>query len=311
MREIQQYYQREEPAGFTRVMKIGPTIENFQPIRIGRIRKKARSNKPVVLFAAMLAFLLLYFLAPLRTNFMVLGIDRAPQGTALGRSDTILLVTVIPLKPYIGMLSIPRDLWVPIENVGENRINTVHFFAEGNQKGSGPKALRDSIKSNFGVSVPYYIRVKFNGVTDVVDAMGGINITLDKPTALYEAGTHHLTGEQALAFVRDRKGADDFSRMAHAQLFVQSAVVQVIRPATWPKLPGVALAMLRVIDTNLPLWQYPRLGFAFVRAIIFRVDSQTFTREMAMPFVTNEGASVLLPNWDLIRPVVKKMFGGW
>ena len=60
----------------------------------------------------------IYLMVPFRTTFLLLGIDRAPEGTNLGRSDTNILITVLPLRPYIGMLSIPRDLWVQIPGVG-------------------------------------------------------------------------------------------------------------------------------------------------------------------------------------------------
>lgn len=289
----------------------GSAIENFQPIRIGRLPKKKKRNKNTWILAGLLFFLVLYFFAPLRTNLMLLGIDRAPDGTSLGRSDTIVLVTVVPTLPYVGMMSIPRDLWVPIEGVGENRINTVHFFAEAEKKGSGPSALRKNIRQNFDVNVPYYVRIKFSGLVEFVDAMGGMWINIPQATGLFNAGPQVLTGEQALAFVRDRKGADDFSRMSNGQLFIKAAFIQAIRPASWPKLPFTILAALRVVDTNIPLWQAPRLGFAFLRALLFGIDARTFTREMATPFATSEGASVLLPDWSLINPTMRDMFGGF
>jgi LCP family protein required for cell wall assembly len=286
-------------------------VESFQPVRLGLAsrRKRARGRKWILIW--LLAALLFYFFAPLRTNLMLLGIDRVPDGTSLGRSDTIILMTVVPLVPYVGMMSIPRDLWVPIAGVGQNRINTVHFFAEAARAGSGPDALAANIRENFGVRVPYYVRIKFDGLVKFVDAMGGVTITTNRPSSLFEPGTHRLNGEQALAFVRDRKGADDFSRMVNAQLFIEAAVIQAIRPASWPRLPTIILAGLRVVDTNIPFWQYPRLGFAVVRALLFGIDARTFTREMASPFATSEGASVLLPDWGLINPVMQDMFGGW
>ncbi|MHC1781523.1 MAG: LCP family protein [Anaerolineaceae bacterium] len=311
MPQLQKSPWREPPASHPGITSTEKSIENFQPIRIGRVSKKTQNRRMKWIIGGLLAVFLVYFFAPLRTNLMLLGIDRAPDGTSLGRSDTIILVTVMPLVPYIGMMSVPRDLWVPIEGVGENRINTVHFFAEANEAGSGPAALRKNLQENFNVRVPYYVRIKFDGLVDFVDAMGGVTITTDRPSSLFEAGTHHLSGEQALAFVRDRKGADDFSRMVNGQIFIEAAVIQAIRPASWPRLPVVVLAALKVVDTNIPIWQFPRLGFAFVRALIFGIDAQTFTREMAMPFATSEGASVLLPDWELINPAMREMFGGW
>jgi LCP family protein required for cell wall assembly len=262
-------------------------------------------------YALLISFLLaiVYFLAPLRTNLLVLGIDRVPEGTALGRSDTMVLVSVNPLTGRVSMLSIPRDLWVTIPGVGENRINTAHFFAEANQPGSGPRAAVQVVEENFRVQVPFYVRLRFDAVQSIVDALGGVTIQLKEDTGVLSAGTHHLDGAQALAFVRDRKGADDFFRMEHGQLMMRAVVFQSLSPASWPRLPTAAMAALNSIDTNLPFWQWPRLGLALLRASITGIDSRTIQREMVTPYVTDGGAQVLLPDWAQITPLVSEMFG--
>lgn len=297
-------------------------VERLQPVRVPRPpqrsgRSGSASSGPcacllaVVLAAGLLLLLVVgaYFLAPSRTNFLVLGIDRVPEGTALGRSDTMILVSVIPLRPDVTLLSIPRDLWVTIPGVGENRINTAHFFAEANQAGSGPDAAVQTVETTFGVSVPYYVRLRFDAFLSIVDAMGGVTVNLPEDMAGLPAGEHHLDGSQALAFVRDRQGADDFYRMEHAQLMVRAIMIQMLKLATWPRLPAVLAAGLSSIDTNLPIWLWPRLGLALLRASIGGFDSHTISREMVTPYTTEGGAAVLLPNWDLIHPLVRKLFG--
>jgi LCP family protein required for cell wall assembly len=249
-----------------------------------------------------------YFLAPIRTNLIVLGLDRAPEGTSLSRTDTMILMTIVPTRPYVGMFSIPRDLWVEIPNYGENRINAIHFFNEAEKKGSGPTAVRQVVERDFGVKVPYYVRIRFDGVIKVVDALGGLKINLETAQSGYEAGEHTLDGTQALAFVRDRKGSDDFFRMNRGQLAVTALARQIINPVYWPRVPGAVLAGLSAVDTNIPIWDWPRLGFVFLRAAILGFDTQTVTREMVTPFLTDQGAQVLLPRWELIRPAVQAMF---
>jgi LCP family protein required for cell wall assembly len=240
---------------------------------------------------------------------LILGIDRAPDSSFTGRSDTIILMQVDPLKPDVRMLSIPRDLWVPIQGVGENRINTAHFFAEASQKGSGPQAAIQTVEANFGVSIPYYARVRFEGFKDVVDAMGGIDINLTKPMGGLPVGRHHLDGAQALAFARDRKGTDDFFRMEQGQFILIQAARQLLNPLSWPRYPVIAGTFFSVVDTNLPAWQWPRLAFALLRAGPDGVEHRTLTRDMVSPFTTNEGAMVLAPEWDQINPLVQQMFG--
>ena len=239
---------------------------------------------------------------------LLLGLDRAPEGSDASRTDTMILMAVNPLQPRVTMLSIPRDLWVSIPNVGENRINTAHFFAEAADPGSGPRAALDTVRQNFGVPTRYYVRVRFDGFVEIINAMGGVTITLEQPTGLLEAGTHQLDGTQALAFVRDRSGADDFFRMAHAQILLKAAVQKWLNPLTWVRLPAVAAALSRSLDTNLPFWQWPRMAVALARSLLGGLDARTLPREAVTPFITNEGAAVLLPNWDLIRPLVDELF---
>lgn len=260
---------------------------------------------PLLLIVAALA---IYALAPMRTNLLLLGADRT-EGQEIGRTDTIVLVTVLPTQPYVGMLSIPRDLWVPIPGQGENRINTAHFFAEMNQPGSGPAATAQVIRDSFHVNAPYFIRIQFSGFKDIVNAMGGVDVNLPKPMALLPAGKHHLDGDQALAFVRDRKTTDDFFRMEHGQLLMKAAFAQMLQPTNWWRIPQVYAALAASLDLNVPVWEWPRLGLALLRVGPNGIDSRTINRDMVNPFVTSGGADVLAPNWEKIRPVVSEMFG--
>ncbi|MFN7037011.1 MAG: LCP family protein [Bellilinea sp.] len=287
--------------------------EHYQPIPLARRKKKGAFRLGCGLLSlpalGVVGLLLLYFLAPLRTNILILGIDRAPDGSALGRSDTNILLSINPLRPDVKMLSIPRDLWVNIPGVGENRINTAHFFAEIEQPGSGPRATLETIRVNFGLDVPYYVRLRFDSVQPIVEAMGGITIELEQPTAGYPAGSHTLNGEQALAFARNRSGTDDFYRMAQGQLLFKAAFHQMLNPASWSRLPAVAAAALDSVDTNLPVWLWPRLGLALLRAGPDGIDNRTLDREMVTPFTTSGGANVLQPNWERINPLLQEMFG--
>lgn len=263
-----------------------------------------------VLTIPILAILIGYLLFPYRTNVLILGVDRTPEGTFVGRTDTIMLMSVIPLKPDVNLLSIPRDLWVNIPYFGENRINTAHFFAEANQAGSGPDAVMQTIRENFGLTVRYYVRFNFDGFKDIVDAMGGITIDIPEPMSGFEPGPYTLNGEQALAFARDRQSSDDFFRMQRGQMVLKAAVKQMLNPLSWPRIPQVITTSLQAVDTNVPFFEIPRIGIALVRAIISdTINSQTITREMVYPTITAEGANVLLPNWEMINPLLKDMFG--
>ncbi len=264
-----------------------------------------------VVLCLVVAFVAAAFLfSPGKTDILVLGIDRIVDGTgSMGRSDTLVMVQVDPRQPRIATLAIPRDLWVNIPGVGENRINTAHYFAEINEPGSGPAATAQTIKENFGISSSYYVRIHLEGVPAVIDAMGGVTIDLKEATALYPVGQHHLNGTQALAFVRDRKNADDFFRMEHGELFIKAAAQQMLNPLTWLRLPLILAALPKAIDTNIPTTQIPALALALLRVGPANIESHTLPREDTTPYVTDAGAQVLLPRWDLINPLVQEIFG--
>ena len=279
-------------------------------------RKKKRSccgtvgcGVPLFLLILTSLLVLVYFFFPWQTTMLIMGIDHTPVGTSAGRTDTQILVGYNPFTPSFKMLSIPRDLWVNIPGVGENRINTAHFFAELNQPGSGPNAAVEAIRTNFLIDPQYYLRIKFEGFEEVVDAMGGVDIELTRQMAGYPPGSYHLNGDKALAFVRHRLGADDFFRMENGQFLLQSVFRQMLHPAKWQYFPQVLLALSRIIDTNLPVWHWPRLMAALLRVGPQGIESHIIQREMVIPYTTSGGASVLLPRWEIIHPLVVNIFG--
>ena len=254
----------------------------------------------------------LFFATKGRSNILILGID-SRENSNLGRSDTNILTTIDPSQPYIGMLSIPRDLWVNVPGYGQNRINTAHFFAEADLPGSGPEKAMETVRSNFGVDVDYYLRINLVGFLYLIDHLGGIDIVLEKPVLGLNSGTNHLTGEQALALVRDRSGSDDFSRMQQGQVFIKAfinkMVSMVFNPVNWPKIPTTLAIINDNMDSNIPLWIIPHYTFTLLRVGFDNIDTRIIGRDMVIPFTTSGGAAVLEPNWDKINPILLEMFG--
>jgi polyisoprenyl-teichoic acid--peptidoglycan teichoic acid transferase len=283
-------------------------MSRFQPVRAVPVEKRRRRWGCLIVLLPLLV-IAAYFFAPLRTNILLLGTDDSLERGSIGRTDTIILTTIVPLKPYVGMLSIPRDLWVQVPNIGEQRINTAYFFAEANQPGSGSEAALKTIRDNFGVPVRYYAVIRMTELVFIVDALGGMDIELASPMGGYPAGVHRLTGPQALAFARDRSAGDDFGRMAGTQALLTAILKKAIQPASWGDMPQFIPAVLQAVETNIPVWQMPRLAVAMLRAYASGIDSRTITRDMVTPFQTSQGAQVLAPKWDAIRPVLKEMFG--
>jgi polyisoprenyl-teichoic acid--peptidoglycan teichoic acid transferase len=152
------------------------------------------------------------------------------------RNDVTLIVRVEPASKRVSLLSIPRDLVVPIAGTGaQNRINAA--FA------AGPGQLVQTIEQNFGIPINHYVLIDFDGFRAIVDALGGIDVRFPYPARdplsglnIAEAGCVHLNGARALALARSRhftyaKGGvwhsdplADLGRIRRQQAFLQALV---------------------------------------------------------------------------------------
>ncbi len=276
----------------------------------------------ILLCAFLTAFVILFPLQ--RTNVLILGVDRRPQETTyVTRTDTMILATVHPAGNYAGMLSLPRDLYVTLPDGSTGRINTAHFFAEAADTGSGPAAAMNTVRSNFGVDVHRFVRIDLIGFVNIVDAMGGVTVDVPNPLIDYEyptydygttvvsfeAGRQHMTGEQALAYARIRHGSSDFQRAERQQLVIAALMAQMLNPLTWVRAPLIAAAVGEAIHTDVTVMDAVRLAPTLLLVGPGGLDSRVVQDEMVQPTTTDGGASVLLPVWPAINPVLFEMFG--
>lgn len=197
----------------------------------------------LVLFVLMLAYLFLPFGAQ---RVVLLGSD-ARAGEA-SRSDTIVVA-----KAGEGMLAVPRDTLVEIPGLGEDKINAA--FATG-----GPELTVKTLENLTGLPINNYIVVHFDGVEDIVNALGGVTLEVEQPIEVgiegrrvfIPAGTQTLNGIEALAYVRFRDTpAADIGRIGRQQRFLQELAKEATSPAKLPRLPATARAVWRNIDTNI------------------------------------------------------------
>ena len=124
-----------------------------------------------------------------RVNILFLGIDQRPGEPIACRTDTMILVSINPKDMSASLLSIPRDLWVPIRHPKhpEDRINTAHLWGEiENYPGGGPELAKDTVQYNFGVPVHYYTRLNFTGFEQIIDRIGGIEVDVPDDHPRYQ-----------------------------------------------------------------------------------------------------------------------------
>ena len=272
---------------------------------------------------ALVVLFLVFFPLNQRVTVLLLGLDRRPGEGDMVRADAIMVLTAHPGEPAVGLLSIPRDLYLPIPNQGENRINTAHFYGEIDEEGSGPERTADTIRQNFGVPVDAWVRLDFNGFVSLIDALGGVEVDVPElvvdyayPTEDYgvmtieiPAGVQTMDGERALQYVRSRHSSSDFDRAARQQLIVSALAQKLIKPTTWVDLPAFYQAFSEAVDTNLSLLEMAQVGVALLRVGADGVERVVVDQDMTTPYTTSGGASVVLPRWEVIYPRIQELFG--
>jgi len=258
-----------------------------------------------------------------RINILLLGIDRR-GGQGWNRlTDTIIVVTVDQANRTAGMLSIPRDLQVPIPGNGEDRINTANGKGESQgYPGGGPALLKRTIEANFRIPIHYYIMIDFQGFEKMIDALGGIDVYVAKEltdtqypdplpedpnhfrTIHFDVGWEHMSGARALKYARSRMSTTDFDRAARQQDILVAVREKALSLNLLPRLPALLATMLDSFKTDISWDEIPQLA-----ALAPQIDMSTMKRVVLQkPLVYGykraDGAAVQLPKWDLIDPVV-------
>jgi LCP family protein required for cell wall assembly len=244
-----------------------------------------------------------------RINILLLGIDRRDDESLDGtRSDTILLVSIDPATKSAAMVSFPRDLWVRIPGHGTQRINVAHALG-------GPDLAKRTIQAGFGIPVNYFARVDFRGFEQLVDAVGGVIVDVDRPVKddeyptedygyqrIYIApGPQLMDGKTALQYARSRHSDNDFGRAHRQQKVLVAMQDRVLQPDVLRKAPELLGIVQRAMNTDLrpeQMLALARLGSEIDRD---KITSLVVDTQFARPFTSEDGADVLLPDTPAIR----------
>jgi LCP family protein required for cell wall assembly len=188
-----------------------------------------------------------------------------------GRADALQLVVIDTARRRGSVLSFPRDSYVPIPGHGTNKINAAMAFG-------GPRLLVATFEQLTGLTIDYYALTSFDGLTDIVNKVGGVQVNVDMNLrdsfagAFLDKGKRKLNGGQALAYARARKTlpGGDFDRSRHqGQLLLgglgtyQRQVAEdptkvlswlgIIRDEVKTDLPFPELLRLALVATDIPV----------------------------------------------------------
>ena len=224
-----------------------------------------------------------------------LGVDRSMDA----RSDTVMLVRADPTGETISMLSFPRDLIVDIPACRghpsfRGRINEAYTYC-------GPKGTLETVKALTGIPINYMVTVNFIGFREIVDKIGGVYVDIDHryfndnsglgagqtyAEIDLRSGYQHLTGSQALSFVRFRHTDSDLYRIARQQQFVKSLKEQMSSFWSITRVPGIVNTITRNVEVGVgggkkldpgTLYGYAKLVYGLPSGNFHQVQIQGIT----------------------------------
>ncbi|MGX7419749.1 LCP family glycopolymer transferase [Carnobacterium gallinarum] len=185
-------------------------------------------------------------------SVLLLGVDTGDLGrTEQGRSDSIMIMTVNPNTNESKIVSIPRDTYTEIVGYGTtDKIN--HAYAFG-----GVSMSVNTVQKLLNIPIDYYVEVNMQGIKDIVDAVGGIDVnsplTFSQDGISFTKGAIHLNGEQALAYSRMRyeDPTGDYGRQGRQRQVIEAVVKKAATFSTLTNYQDILNAMQNNMKTNL------------------------------------------------------------
>ncbi|MDA3840447.1 MAG: LCP family protein [Patescibacteria group bacterium] len=222
-----------------------------------------------------------------RVNILLLGMGgRQHEGGYL--TDTIILASLDLDTKKVAMMSIPRDMAIPIEDKGFQKINSINAYAEMDTADSGGLAVSQAVSDILGIPIDYYLRVDFEGFVNIINELDGLKVYVEntledhrypvkgmESAENYEARFEHLyieegwqqlDGELALKFARSRHAygveGSDFARARRQQIIIEAVKNKLVSAHTLfnPSMIGDILEEANNhISTNLKTWEMVKL----------------------------------------------------
>lgn len=258
-------------------------------------------------------------------NILLIGSD-SRENVEGSRSDAMILLTISSKNKTIYMTSLLRDIYVDIPGHEGNRLNALYSFG-------GPELLMETINQNFDISVTRYMLVNFEAFANLVDAVGGVDLSLSGPELEYvnaylveynqitgrpegtdyldttKEGQVHLNGPQALAYSRNRYIGTDFGR-TERQRKVLSGVIQKA-PAALVKEPSKLMdGLLPNLTTNLTKGECFSLSLQAGKLVLWEIEQGSVPREGTYQPADIRGMSVLQIDFDANKEYLHSMMYG-
>lgn len=278
-----------------------------------------------------------------RINILLIGMGgKNHDGGYL--ADTIMLISLKPSTKQVAMLSIPRDLTVPINGGAWRKINSVNANAEAKEAGSGGSVMTETLSELLGTPIHYYVRADFQGFINIIDEMGGVSVNVENTLDDYsypimgeednpnyysryehlhvEAGIQKMNGSLALKFARSRHGVgsegSDFARAKRQQLILQAVKDKLISKNTLLKpamIMRISNELNEHVDTNISITDMLSLWEDYKHVNKENISNHVLDNSpkgLLMNSVGESGAYILIPktgNYNEVKEFAQNIFG--
>ncbi len=263
-----------------------------------------------------------------RISILLLGIDQRCDEAGPAHTDSMMVLSIDPVEKTANLLSLPRDLWVEIPDIGVDRINQAHYWGEFYEyPGGGPVLAIQTVENLLGIPVEYYAAVNFDAFIEAVELIDGIDVkvteTIDDktyPDRCYgydpfyiEAGTQHLNGEQALKYARTRAtfggDVDRAARQQQVMMAVRDKVVQLdMVPQLIRQAPQLWLTFQHNVRTNMTPDEAVQLALLAQDIPEENIASTVIDYNYVYNEITPDGRQVLVPIRENIRTLRDELF---
>lgn len=195
-----------------------------------------------------------------RINCLVMGVDSISSGR---HSDVVLILSYNPKKRFLDVISVPRDTRISLPGLSIRKINQIYAYKYRKSKKDEDAAifLRDEMANMFGMEIPYYFQLDFDGFKRIIDAIGGVKVRVDSAQDTISSNTFTgsgetvLDGELALSYVRERIGdRADLDRILKQQEFLCEMFHKAGTHHILFGLPEIFSLLRNCVNTNLGLW---------------------------------------------------------
>jgi LCP family protein required for cell wall assembly len=236
-------------------------------------------------------------------NVLVLGVDTRPDAQEMGsRTDTIMLVQVVPKTGDVKLLSVPRDLYVEVESGQKDRINAAYNYG-------GIDETVGALENYAGVPIEHYAIVDFQGFNEIIDAMGGVKVDVGEnefPEKWHMGeGVQRLGGRKALFYARYRHTAGgDLDRMQRQRELVAALRSKALRWNIVKKLPATMKVMNESVQTDLGFDGAVALGKILIRR--GKHAEMTSEQLQGTPKTLKNGDEVLIPDDEANQAILDK-----